>query len=363
METKNENFFERIKGTITNPQLLLKFLSDNAILVILFAILLGVGVARPNFVSFGNLSTIAINTAPRFIIALGISGCLITRGTDLSAGRIVGLGGCIAATLLQRLDYANLHFAFLPNLIPKFLLDNPFLYVVIVFVITILICMSFGFINGIIVSRLNVPPFIATLGMQQVVYSVCLVFSRAQPIGAFRPEYTIITKGLDLPFNMANGKPFSIPYMMIIAVVIGALMWFLYNKTKHGKYMYAIGGNETAAEVSGINTKNSKLKIYGLAGAMYGIAGILLAAKSGGASVNLGSGYELEAIAACTIGGVSTTGGVGKVSGIIIGVLVFELLKSGLLFMGVNTNYTYLVQGIVIIAAVAFDIRKYIAKK
>ena len=139
--------------------------------------------------------------------------------------------------------------------------------------------------------------------------------------------------------------------------------WFLYNKTRHGKYMYAIGGNEAAAEVAGVNVNATKIRIYILASCMFGLAGCLLAAKSGGASVNTAQGYELDAIAASTIGGVSTTGGVGTVPGILVGVLVFELMKVALQFMNVNSSYTYIVQGLVIIVAVAIDIRKYLAKK
>ena len=132
---------------------------------------------------------------------------------------------------------------------------------------------------------------------------------------------------------------------------MAACFWFLYNKTRHGKYMYAIGGNEIAAEVSGVNTKKAKILIYMTAGIMYAMAGYLLAAKSGGASASMGNGYELEAIAGCTIGGV------------LVGVLVFEFLKIVLQFLGVNPYYNYMVQGIVIVTAVALDIRKYIAKK
>ena len=139
--------------------------------------------------------------------------------------------------------------------------------------------------------------------------------------------------------------------------------WFLYNKTRHGKYMYAIGGNESAAEVAGVNVAATKIRIYVLASCMFGLAGCLLAAKSGGASVNTAMSYELDAIAACTIGGVSTTGGVGTVPGVLVGVLVFELMKVALQFMNVNSSYTYIVQGLVIIVAVAIDIRKYLAKK
>ena len=155
----------------------------------------------------------------------------------------------------------------------------------------------------------------------------------------------------------------GIPVLIWIALVVAACFWFLYNKTRHGKYMYAIGGNEAAAEVAGVNVYATKIRIYILASCMFGLAGCLLAAKSGGASVNTAMGYELDAIAACTIGGVSTTGGVGTVPGVLVGVLVFELMKVALQFMNVNSSYTYIVQGLVIIVAVAIDIRKYLAKK
>ena len=153
------------------------------------------------------------------------------------------------------------------------------------------------------------------------------------------------------------------PITIIIALFVACCFWFLYNKTRHGKYMYAIGGNEAAAEVAGVNVYATKIRIYILASCMFGLAGCLLAAKSGGASVNTAQGYELDAIAACTIGGVSTTGGVGTVPGVLVGVLVFELMKVALQFMNVNSSYTYIVQGLVIIVAVAIDIRKYLAKK
>jgi methyl-galactoside transport system permease protein len=189
--------------------------------------------------------------------------------------------------------------------------------------------------------------------MQTLIYGICLVYTGAIPIGNLRDDYTIIAKGSFL----------KIPYLFIIAVICGIIFWFLYNKTRHGKYMYAIGGNESAAEVAGVNTSKVKIRIYTLAAVLYGLSGVLLAAKAGGTSVNMGAGYELEAIAACTIGGVSTNGGVGKISGILIGVLVFELLKISLQFLGVETSYTYIVQGLVIIIAVALDLRKYLAKK
>jgi hypothetical protein len=319
-----------------------KLLLDNGIIIVLLILVLLTGILKDNFFSVSNLKNISVNAAARVIIAFGVSGCLITKGTDLSAGRVVGLASCIAGTLLQTVDYSA---KFYPNL--------PQLNIVVVLLITVAICAIFGLINGWIISYLNVPAFIGTLGMQLVVYGICLVYTNATPIGGFRPDYT----------NVANGAFLHIPYLFIIALVVGLIMWFIYNMTRHGKYMYAIGGNEAAAEVSGVNVKKTKIWIYVTAAILYAVAGFLLGAKSGGTSVNMGQGYELEAIAACTIGGVSVNGGIGRISGCVIGVLVFELLKSSMQFLGINTNYQYIVQGIVIVVAIALDIRKYIQKK
>ncbi len=319
-----------------------KFLLDHAIVVILLLMALYVGITKDNFFSKSNFSNLSINTATRFVIALGVSGCLITKGTDLSAGRMVGLGACIAGTLLQKADYSD---KFFPNMgeVP----------VIVGLLAAVVICAVFGLLNGLVISFFQVPPFITTLGMQTVVYGICLVYTGASPLGGFKKSFT----------GVATGKFIGIPYFFIIAFVVGAFMWFLYNYTKHGKYMYAIGGNENAAEVSGVNVKKAKIIIYTLAGALYALGGFMYAAKAGGATVNAGQGYELEAIAACTIGGVSTNGGVGKISGILVGVLVFELLKVSMQFLGIDTSFQYIVQGLVIIVAVALDLRKYLAKK
>lgn len=319
-------------------------LINNGIIILILLMVLFVGFTKDNFFSLSNFNNVSINVACRFIIAVGVSGCLITKGTDLSAGRAVGLAACIAGTLLQRADYSG-RFELTKNV--------PELNVFLILLICIAICCVFGFINGIVVAYLNVPPFIGTLGMQLIIYGICLVYTKAVPIGGYREDYT----------KIANGKFMGIPYLFIIAIVIGLIMWFVYNYTRHGKYMYAIGGNEAAAEVAGVNVKKTKIIIYMTAAAMYAIAGFLLGAKSGGANVNTGNGYELEAIAACTIGGVSVNGGIGRISGIIIGVLVFELLKTCLQFLGIDPNYQFIAQGIVIVVAIALDIRKYIAKK
>lgn len=334
-----------MKQTTVNP--VWKAIKENPIVVLLVIVSIVVGFVRPKFFSFGTLGNLISNTAIRFIIALGVSGCLITKGTDLSAGRQVGFAACLAGVLIQRADYTSRVWTWMPEM-----------SMLTVLVIVLVIGALFGLINGLIISRLNVPPFIATLGTQTIIYGLCLVFTDAQPIGGFQNQYIQLITG-----RIGDVTGFYLPYLLFVALVFGLLFWFVYNKTTHGKYMYAIGGNEIAAEVSGVNTKNTVLRIYMIAGLMYAMAGYLLAAKSGGASASMGQGYELEAIAGCTIGGVSTTGGIGTVQGVLVGVLVFELLKIVLQFLGVNPYYNYIVQGVVIVVAVALDIRKYIAKK
>ncbi|MHC1735192.1 MAG: galactose/methyl galactoside ABC transporter permease MglC [Erysipelotrichaceae bacterium] len=315
---------------------------ENAMYIILITMVIVVTILRPKFLSLGNFQNILMNSSVRLIIALGVSGALITRGTDLSAGRIVGVGAVIAGTLLQRPDYAAKFFPNFP--------DTP---VWMILLLAMVVTMLIGLINGLVIAYLHVPPFIATLGMQSIVYGFAQVYTRNEPIGGLKVELT----------GIATGRVFGIPNLAIIALIVIAFMWFILNMTKFGKYIYAIGGNEVAAEVAGVNVTFTKIRVYALAGLLYGLAGVLMAAKSGGATANYGIGYELEAIAACTIGGVSTAGGVGTIGGIVSGVLIFELLKTALQFLGVTPDLQYVAIGLVIVAAVAIDIRKYLAKK
>ena len=327
---------------LTNFHDVFYWLDIVVIIVLMLLVSLFVGIIHPNFFAPANLINLFKNVSIRYIIALGISGCLITTGNDLSAGRLAGFAACLACIFAQTEGAAG---KFYPNM--------PTLPTPVVFILVIAICAIVGLCNGLVVSYLKVQPFIATLGMQQVVYGICLVYTGGTPIGSLNKDFT----------SLASNTILKVPVLIWIALIVAVCFWFLYNKTRHGKYMYAIGGNEAAAEVAGVNVHATKIRIYILASCMFGLAGCLLAAKSGGASVNTAQGYELDAIAASTIGGVSTTGGVGTVPGILVGVLVFELMKVALQFMNVNSSYTYIVQGLVIIVAVAIDIRKYLAKK
>ena len=303
-----------------------KVVSGNPIVFLLLIAAIVVGCLKDNFFSWNNLGNLMSNTAVRFLIALGVSGCLITKGTDLSAGRQVGFAAVVAGILCQRGDYNGRLWKFVPEM-----------NIGLVFLIVVVLGLAWGLINGLIVTKLHVPPFIATLGTQTIIYGISLVISDAQPIGGFQKVYTQLINGR----IGESVKNFYLPYLFFVGLVFGLIFWVIYNKMRHGKYMYAIGGNDVAAEVSGVNTTRTLIRIYATAGIMYAIAGYLLAAKSGGASASMGQGYELEAIAGCTIGGVSTTGGIGTVPGILVGVLVFELLKIILQFLGVNPYYNY----------------------
>lgn len=319
-----------------------EFLTDYALIIVVIMMIIFTGVTRKNFLSFNNLSNLMSNVSVRFIIALGVSGCLIIKGTDLSAGRIVGLSALITGTMVQNPDYPSKFFENLPDL-PIFV---PLL-------IVLGVCALFGLINGLIVAYLHVPPFLATLGTQIMIYGINMLYSQNKPIGYFKRSF----------IKIGQGRIFFIPYLALIATVVGLIMWVLFNKTRHGKYMYAIGGNEAAAEVSGVNVEKSKIKIYTLAGFLYGLAGYLLTAKTGSVGPGVGQGYELEAIASATIGGVSTSGGQGTISGILLGVFVFELLKIALSFLGVSPDMTNVIQGIVIVIAVALDVRKTLVRR
>ncbi len=326
----------------TNQQKIKNFLINNGVIIVMFVLVIYTGFTSDNFFTPNNLMNILMNMSSRLVIALGIAGCVITAGCDLSAGRMIGFGGCIAGTLLQRMDYSN---KFFPDMQPL----NVFLVVLIVMGI----CAAFGTVTGFFIAFLNVPPFIATLAMMEIIYGICMIYTGATPLGGYVKEYT----------DVAGGKFIGINFLIWIAIFVAIISWFIFNMTRHGKYMYAIGGNPQAAEVAGVPVKKTLILIYMKAAAMYGLAGFMLGAKAGGASVMLGYGYEMEAIAACTIGGVSVTGGRGKVSSAVIGVAVFELLKVALQYMGVDANAQYIAIGIVIFVAISLDIRKYIAKK
>ncbi|NRD77794.1 galactose/methyl galactoside ABC transporter permease MglC [Bacillus sp. BRMEA1] len=328
-----------------------KWLFDNVIYVFLILLVIGIVIASPDFLSVTNLINILTQSSSRIIIALGMAGILITAGTDLSAGRMVGLAAVVSASLLQASDYAYRMYPHLPHL-------PLFVPILLAMVITGLI----GGLNGIIVAKLNVPPFIATLGMMITVYGLnSMYFDRppygAQPIGGLNNEFiTFAQRGIPI-------GSYEIPYLIFYAIIFTIFIWILWNKTQFGKNMYAIGGNPEAAKVSGVNVTKYLILIYILAGVLYGFSGTLEAGRVGSATNNTGNMYELDAIAACVVGGVSLSGGIGTVPGVITGVLIFQIINYGLAFLGVSPYIQYIVKGAIIVVAVAFDMRKHAKKK
>ncbi|MFC4098617.1 galactose/methyl galactoside ABC transporter permease MglC [Paenibacillus xanthanilyticus] len=328
------------------------FTSQNAIYIVLVLLIVGIAVYDPSFIAITTLRDILLQSSTRAIIALGMAFILITGGTDLSAGRIVGLTAVISASMLQMETYANRFFPDLGHL-------NMFIPIILAIIAGLLV----GLLNGFIVAKLNVPPFIATLGTMVGVYGLNSLYfdlppNSSQPIGGLREDFTKLGTG----YIGVDGT-YSVPYIVIIAIIVAVIVWVIFNKTQLGKNMYAIGGNIQAANVSGIRVSRNIMYIYMIAGALYGLAGVLEAARTGGATNNYGNMYELDAIAACVVGGVSTAGGIGTVPGVMAGVVIFGVINYGLTFIGISPYYQLIIKGLIIVAAVAFDIRKYVAKK
>jgi len=284
------------------------------------------------------------------IFACAIAGPIVLGGTDLSAGRLIGFAGLITASLLQSPDYVSRVFPNLPQL-PVWL---PIL-------LGMVICGLFSLFHGFLVAKMKVAPFIASLGMQMVVYGLMSVYfdavSNSAPIGVLDNRFTSFAQ------NGINIFGFRLQFIILYAVVVVAIVWFIWNKTKLGKNMFAIGGNPEAANVSGVNIVLNMLAIYVLAGLLYGFGGALEVARTGSATNALGQSYELDAIAACVVGGVSMRGGIGTIKGIITGVLLFQIISYGLVYIQVNPYLVYFVKGAIILIAVVIDTQKYIKKK
>lgn len=337
-----------IKGKNIN---LKELLAQKAMYVVLLGLLILIATFEPKFLSLNNFTNIFSQSSTRIIIALGSAMVLIVQGVDLSAGRMIGFAAVISASLMQQVTYA---YRMYPNLAE--------LPVIVPFLVVMAVCAIAGMLSGIVVSKCKVPPFVATLAMQLVLYGLASIyFDRppygAQPIGGIDSKFTKIATG-----SIGIGS-FRIPYLIIIAIIISAFIWVLWNKTKFGKYMYAVGGNPEAAKVSGVNVDRIQILVYTLAGAMYAFAATLEVARIGSASNTTGNGYELDAVAAAVVGGVSLTGGIGSVGGVLIGVLIFTVINYGLAFIGVNMYWQYIVKGLIILFAVILDMRKYTKKK
>lgn len=323
---------------------------DNAIYFVLIILFVVIVIMDSSFLKFETFLNILSQSSTRVILALGVGGIIVSKGTDLSLGRLVGLAAVLSGSLLQAPDYAYKVF---PNL--------PEIHWIFPLILSVIVIAIFSGFTGFVVSKLNVDPFIATLGMSIIVYGVTsLYFDRpprgASPIGTFNEGFkALANEGIQI-------GGFTIKWLLIIAIIVTAAVWLVWNKTKFGKNMFAIGGNKEAARVSGVNVSFYLIMIYVFAGALYGLGGTLEAARVGSVTNNTGYMYELDAISACIVGGLSFNGGIGKISGIVVGVLIFQVISYGLNYTGIPPYVQYIVKGAIIILAVAIDSRKNAVK-
>lgn len=329
-----------------------EFLINNLLYILLLAAIVGITIYDPRFLSLSSIVNIISLSAANLPIALGIAGCIILTGTDLSAGRIVGLTACVAASLLQATGYAGKMFPGLDTL--------P---LIVVLLIILAIGALVGFINGFCTAKFNLHPFIVTLATQLITYGALLIYlmqgtNNGQSISGLDAGYTNFITG-----SLFRIGSVSVPNYVLYSLIITALMWLVWNKTVFGKNMFAVGSNPEAANVSGVNVARTIILVFTLAGIMYGITGFIEAARISSNSASTGLNYELDAIAACVIGGVSFVGGIGKISGVIMGVVLLRIIFVGLTFLGIDSNMQYIIKGLIILVACAIDMRKYLVRR
>ena len=327
-------------------------LLNNAMYIIIAIAIIFIAAKEPAFLSLSSIVNIISLTASKLPIALGIGGCIVLSGTDISAGRVVGLTACVGATLLQMANYPNKMFPEL-GVMPLWL----------VFLIVIAIGAAVGLVNGYFVAKFKLHPFIVTLSTQLIVFGAVLMYlmigtNNGQTISGLDSSYTEFIRG-----TLFTIGGVAVPKYVLYSLILTAIMWVIWNKTKLGKNMFAVGSNEEAANVSGVNVFRTVVAVFVLAGVMYGITGFIEGARIASCSANTGLTYESDAIAACVIGGVSFVGGTGKISGIVVGVLLLQLIFVGLNFLSVSANMLYVIKGAIILAACAVDMRKYLSKK
>ncbi|MDA3731739.1 galactose/methyl galactoside ABC transporter permease MglC [Niameybacter massiliensis] len=332
-----------------NKSTVADFLINNAIYVVLLLLVIVIICMDSSFLSVQNFKFIITQASTRVILALGVAGLLVLAGTDLSVGRMVGLSAVISASLLQAPDYARRIFPDMPQL-PVF---APILLAILCTAIA-------STISGYVIAKFKVTAFIVTLSMQLIIYGVASLYydyTGGSPIANLDERFKYFAQG-----SLRLG-PVEIPFLVIYAAITVAIVWFIWNKTRLGKNMFAVGGNEEAATVSGVNVIRTIVLVSMLAGILYGFAGSLEVARTGSATNNIGNGYELDAIAACVVGGVSFNGGVGSIAGVVSGVLMFQVINYGLNYVDVSPYIQYIIKGLIIVIAVAIDTRKYIKKK
>jgi ribose/xylose/arabinose/galactoside ABC-type transport system permease subunit len=277
--------------------------------------------AKPNFLTVSNLVNVIRQISINGILAVGVTSVLLTGGVDLSLGSLVALTGVVAATVGGS--------------------RYPVVVPVLAGVLTGAAC---GVVNGVVVTKGKVAPFIVTLGMMTVARGLALVISGGRPVSGLSPSFTRL-----------GGDVAGVPIPAFVLALVALASFVCLNNLRLGRHIYAVGGNEKAARASGINVDAVKLFAYTVCGAFAGIAGVVLAARITTGQPNAGVGYELDAIAAVVIGGTSLSGGVGGVGGTILGALLMGVINNGLDLLNVSSYYQAIIKGIIIVGAVWLD--------
>lgn len=320
-----------------------KLIGSNSIWLVLIVMCVAMSFASPTFLTKSNIMSVLMSEAIIGILTVGVMWTILSKGIDLTPGAIVGLTSVVSASMLQRSDYASKMFPNMPDM-PVFL---PI-------ILAVLVGTLFGILNGCLIAYTKIPPFIATLGTQLIARACAQLYTNTYPIPELKPEFKMLGQGYIIP----NVLP-TVVFIFIIFVVISG---FMLTQTRFGASVYAIGGNDQAARVAGINVERNIIKVYTWCAFCAAVGGVLLSARSGSGNSANGLNYELDAIAAATVGGTSHTGGVCRISGVIAGILILGVLKNGMLLLGISSYLQQIFKGAIIILAVVFDMRKNIKK-
>jgi len=291
--------------------------------IALAALMIGLAFARPNFLTFGNLVNLVRQISINGILAVGVTYVLLTGGVDLSLGSLVALTGVIAAMFA----HPGQHGAIVPILAG------------------VAAGAACGVVNGLLVTRGRIAPFVVTLGMMTSARGLTLLLSGGRPVSNLSPAFT----------SIGSGDFLGIPAPTWILLAVAAVSHVFLRRMRVGRHVYAVGGNESAARASGVHVNTVKLVCYTICGAMAGLAGVVLAARITTGQPNAGVGYELDAIAAVVIGGTSLNGGSGGVGGTILGALLIGVINNGLDLLNVSSYYQQVIKGLIIVGAVWLD--------
>ena len=343
--------WENYKYTFNRRTFLLQNGLYIAILLIFVALCIITPIVKGSpLLTYNNVLNILQQASPRMFLALGVAALILLAGTDLSIGRMVGMG-MTAATIIM---HQGVNTGGVFGHIFDFTGMPVIARVILALVVCILLCTFFTTIAGFFTAKYKMHPFISTMANMLVIFGLVTYATKGVSFGAI--EATIP--------NMVIPKVNGFPTIILWAVAAIAIVWFIWNKTTFGKNLYAVGGNPEAASVSGISVFGVTVGAFVMAGVLYGFGSWLECIRMvGSGSAAYGQGWEMDAIAACVVGGVSFTGGIGKISGVVVGVFIFTALTYSLTILGIDTNLQFVFSGIIILVAVTLDCLKYVQKK